>query len=73
MLILPFLNDQPLNALQVHRHGLDIGISLGKATSYEVYAALGRLTESQSVRGPIIKMQALFREREQEKIAASVC
>ena len=53
----------------MHRHGLGIGISPGKATSYEIYAALGRLTENQSVRG-YHKMQALFREREQEKIAA---
>lgn len=73
MLVLPIVHDQPLNALRVQRHGLAISMPPHKATSCEIYAALRRLLEDQSVYCRVMKMQALFREREEKKIAAGIC
>lgn len=73
MLIVPFVNDQPVNGVRVQRHGLGISMSPEQAISGGIYNALGQLLNDQLIHTGVKKMQAVFREREQENIAANIC
>lgn len=64
MIVFPFVNDQPRNAMLVERHGLGLQLKLDTATEEKLKAAILFVIDDGTIRTNLEKMKTLFRETE---------
>ena len=72
-LVVPFMNDQPLNAARVSHHGLGWRMDPETVTVSRLQSAVERMLDDEELLSNVKRMQAVFRERERSSLAATMC
>jgi len=73
MLVIPFVNDQPLNAARVRHHGLGISLSPGNVTVEGLHSEINRLLKDREISSRVKRMREIFQAREKGQFGVTMC